>query len=118
MDLNVLAVNNNVADVQLAGPITQMQLSPLQEPLVALLGPNAYRHAILLDLKNSDHIDSSGVNWLLTLHRRAREQGGRLVLHSLPPLVDNVLKVLRMTLVFEIAPSREAAFQMLAGEDT
>src|SRR5690606_38742591 len=107
---------NNVADVLLAGPITQAQLSPTQEPLVGVLGPNAYSHQILLDLKNSDHIDSSGVNWLLTLHRRARENGGRLVIHSVPPLVDNVLKVLRMNLVFEIAPSRAEAFSKIAGD--
>jgi anti-anti-sigma factor len=116
MDLSIAAVENNVADVQVSGAITQAQLSPSQEPLSVALGPNAYNHKILLDLTNSDHIDSSGVNWLLTMHRRARENGGRLVIHSVPPLVDNVLKVLRMNLVFEIAPSREEAFRMIAGD--
>src|SRR5690606_5384878 len=104
MDLSVQSVENNVAELQASGPITQAGISPTEDVVAKALGPSAYRHKILLDLKNSDHIDSSGVNWLLTIHRRTREQGGRLVLHSVPPLVDNVLKVLRMNLVFEIAP--------------
>jgi anti-anti-sigma factor len=116
MDLSVRSKENNLADVHLGGPITQAHVSPAQEPLAAALGPGAYAYKVLLDLSHTEHVDSSGVNWLLTLHRRTSEQGGRLVLHSLPPLVDNVLKVLRMNLVFEIAANKEAAQQLVEGD--
>jgi anti-anti-sigma factor len=116
MDLSVRANANNIADIQVGGPITQAHVSPTQEPLAAALGTGAYAHRVLLDLSHAEHVDSSGVNWLLTLHRRTKEHGGRLVLHSLPPLVDNVLKVLRMNQVFEIAPNKEQARKLVEGD--
>lgn len=117
MNLTVKSVADGIADVQIAGSINQAHLSQNQEPLSAALGPNTYEHRILLDLNNTEFIDSSGVNWLLIVHRRMRENGGRLVLHSLPPMVENVLKVLRMNLVFEIAPSRDDARRLVEGDN-
>jgi anti-anti-sigma factor len=54
-------------------------------------------------------IDSSGVNWLLQRRSRFRQEGGRLVLHSLPPTIENVLKMLRMQRVLEIAEDEASA---------
>ncbi|HTN75935.1 MAG TPA: STAS domain-containing protein, partial [Pirellulaceae bacterium] len=115
MDVSVQSVVGNQAEVRVAGAINQAQFSVTTEPLAQALGPQAYSQQVLLDLSASEMLDSSGVNWLLIIHRRTRESGGRLILHSLPPLVENVLKVLRMTLVFEIADDLAAARQLVAG---
>jgi anti-sigma B factor antagonist len=115
MDLKLESDADQVAALTLAGPVTQAQVSMAHEPVSQLLGATAYNRTLLLDLGHAEHIDSTGLNWLLILHRRTREAGGRLVLHSIPPLVDNVLKVLRLNLVFEIAPNKEAAQRLIAG---
>jgi anti-anti-sigma factor len=115
--MNVCLQQNQggVVEVAVAGPVTQAQLSATDDPLARLLGPDLYDKQLLLDLRDTNLIDTSGISWLLKTHRRAREGGGRLILHSLPPLVDNVLKVLRMNQVFEIAADRSAARAMIEG---
>lgn len=115
MKLTVKSDQDNVAEIDVAGPVTQDLLAVAGDALTKALGPSAYSRKLLLDLRNAEHIDTSGINWLLTMHRRARDAGGRLVLFSIPPLVDNVLRVLRMHTVFEIAPNREDARSLLGG---
>jgi anti-anti-sigma factor len=116
MNLTVQTLDDQPAEAQLSGPINQAQMVVNHEPLGAALGPNAYARTVLLDMSGAEMIDSSGVNWLLIVHRRMRENGGRLVLHSLPPLVGNVFRVLRMNQVFEIATSHDEARRQVAGE--
>jgi anti-sigma B factor antagonist len=116
MIVSVKSDQNNVAEVAVSGPITQSLLTAGAEPLTAALGSGAYSRQLLLDLRQTEHIDTSGINWLLIMHRRAREAGGRLILFGVPPMVDNVIKVLRMNSVFEIAPTREDAERLLKGD--
>jgi len=97
------------ARVAVSGRVTQGDFGPYQEPLSQLLGPNAYARRILLDLSNAEYIDSSGVGWLLTCHKRMKEAGGNLTLLSPQPVVSNVLRVLRLDQVFEIAASERSA---------
>jgi hypothetical protein len=49
------------------------------------------------------------VSWLIINHKRFREGGGMLVLHSVPPLVDQVFRLLKMYLVLNIQPDEAAA---------
>lgn len=116
MNLSLQSVDDHWAEAQVSGPINQAQMAINGEPLATALGTNPYARSVLLDMSGAEMIDSSGVNWLLTVHRRMRENGGRLVLHSLPPIVDNVLKVLRMNQVFEIALNVDEARRLVAGE--
>jgi anti-anti-sigma factor len=115
MNLNLQSNAGGVVEVAVAGPVTQAQVSVVDDPLVNLAGAEVYGRQILFDLRDTELIDTSGISWLLKNHRRAREGGGRLVLHSLPPVVDNVLKVLRMNQVFEIAADRTEALSLLEG---
>ncbi len=71
--------------------------------------PDVYSRRVLLDLAGTEYIDSTGVSWLLTCHKRCREGGGKLVLHSLNPLVKQVLQVLKLDRVLHIADSADKA---------
>ena len=66
------------------------------KPLVELLGPGAYARHVALDLSDSPYMDSSGVGWLLTCHKRLREAGGRLIVHGAQPVVANMLRLLKL----------------------
>ena len=79
------------------------------EPIGELVGANVYSQIVLLNLLQTDYIDSSGVGWLLDCQRLFREAGGRLILHSIPPAVENVFRVLNMNQVFEFAANEKDA---------
>ena len=99
---------DGITTVAIAGRITFGTLEPGQDPLVREM-PDIYSRRLLLDLSGTDYIDSTGVSWLLTCHKRCREAGGRLGLHSLNPLVKQVLQVLKLDRVLHIAENAEKA---------
>ena len=77
---------------------------------------SVYQKRLLLNLQAVDSIDSSGVGWLLTCHRRFRTAGGTLVLHSLSPFVRDVLKILNMQLVLNLAENDAEALKIALGD--
>jgi anti-sigma B factor antagonist len=102
MKLSIAQDDGKSVRVAVVGHVTQKELAPLAEPLLELLGPGAYARQVRLDLSNTDYLDSSGVGWLLTCHKRMRQAGGQLTLHSPHPIVANVLRVLKLEKVFQI----------------
>jgi anti-anti-sigma factor len=74
-----------------------------------LLGPQCYRRKVLLDLEDSPHIDSSGVSWLVHIHKSSQSGGGMLILHSVPPGVMAVFKLLGMQQYFNLVADERAA---------
>jgi anti-anti-sigma factor len=111
MKLSIAQDDGQSVRVAVQGPVTQRELSPLQEPLVELLGPGAYGREVRLDLSGTDYMDSSGVGWLLACHKRMKQAGGKLTLHAPHPVVANVLSVLKLdkVLAIETESSRPAA---------
>jgi anti-anti-sigma factor len=116
MELTIQSDDGNVVRVQLKGPVVQSKLDPTAEPLGDLLGAGGYARNVVLDMQGAEFVDSSGVSWMLRCHKRFREKGGRLVLYGIPPLVMNVLKVLRMNLVFDLAGSEKEAVETAQGK--
>lgn len=95
--------------LQVDGQVTQRDLSPGGDPLADLLGPEVYTRPVLMDLSKAPMVDSSGIGWLIASHKRFKERGGRLVVHSYQPLVGNTLKLLKMDKVLTLASTlREA----------
>ena len=74
-----------------------------------------YGKKLLLNLAQTDFVDSAGVSWLLVCHKRCREAGGQLVIHSLTPMVRQVLGVLRLDQVFQLADDPARARALLDG---
>jgi anti-anti-sigma factor len=97
-----------VTCVAIAGRITFGTLEPGQDPLTPQV-PDIYSRRVMFDLSGTDYIDSTGVSWLLTCHKRCREAGGKLVLHSINPMVKQVLQVLKLEKVLRLADNAEGA---------
>lgn len=104
MNLSILTTDDQTARVAVQGAVTTSGLSPLEEPLAALLGSDAYHRQVWLDLRDADYLDSSGIGWLLTCHKRMKQAGGKLGLLHPQPLVANILKVMKLDMVFSIEP--------------
>lgn len=116
MKLSIDSDDGYTVNLKIAGNVNQQEIAMLADPVSDLLGPEAYRRRVCMDLGNAGFLDSSGINWLILSHKRFREQGGRLVLHSLPPMVMNVIKILKMQKVFDIADSPQAALVLATAE--
>jgi anti-anti-sigma factor len=115
MKLSIAQDDGQCVRVAVQGRVTQKELGPLTEPLQELLGPSAYARQVRLDLSNTEFLDSSGVGWLLTCHKRMRQSGGQLTLDSPHPIVANVLRVLKLERVFAIEPPMAGASPATGG---
>ncbi|MEO8495639.1 MAG: STAS domain-containing protein [Planctomycetota bacterium] len=115
MKLTVQSENGDTVLLRIEGRVSQRDVEA-NDPIVDSLGEKAYSRRLVIDLSEVASLDSSGVNWLLVAQKHMREEGGRLVLHSLSPIANNVLKVLNLHSVFQVAESEAAALRKLGGE--
>jgi anti-sigma B factor antagonist len=99
---------DDITTVAIAGRITYSAIDPASDAL-ALQIPDIYSRRVFFDLSGTEYIDSSGVSWLLLANRRFRQAGGKLVIHSINPLVKQVLAVLRLDRVLHLAENADKA---------
>lgn len=116
MQVKVVSVAGDVLRLRTEGKIGQADLAGEGEPIERLLGREVYTRKVLLALEESDYCDSMGLAWLLKCHKRFREGGGRFVLHSIPPLILQVMKVLHLDRVFALAADEQSAVALIERE--
>lgn len=109
MKLQVAGDDGQVVRLQIEGQITQRDLHFSGDPLVDLAGPDVYAKQLLMDLTRAPMVDSSGISWLISAHKRCREKGGRLVIHSYTPPVANTLRLLKMDRVLSLCTTQRDA---------
>ncbi len=64
---------------------------------------------ILIDLKNTKRLDSSGLAELVSAQKTVTDQGGSIKLINLPPMIRNPLEVTQLITVFDIFDNEEEA---------
>ncbi len=69
---------------------------------------------MVLDFANVGHMSSSVLGMLITLHKRLRERGGRLLLCNIRASIYEVFKITRLDQVFDISPDRPEALRRSA----
>jgi anti-sigma B factor antagonist len=70
---------------------------------------------IVLDLSGLEYISSAGLRCFMLAAREARNQGGRVVLAALRPVVSEIFQISRFNMLFEIHASvRDALASMSA----
>lgn len=115
IELKLVWNEGDLVRVETAGKISRDGLKPLQNPFVDLLGGAIFSRKVLLNLRNSHYLDSTGVEWLLSNHKKFKEAGGRLVIHSFNPVIAQILKLMRMDLVLDLAKDEAAATELAQG---
>ncbi len=112
MRLDVLSSDAQAVRLRAVGRIVQSALGTSPEPMERALGGEGYSRRVLLSLAAATFIDSSGLGWLLSCNRRFREAAGKLVIHSVPPTILDVIKVMRLDQVLDIAEDEASALAM------
>ena len=68
---------------------------------------------MLLDLSAADRLDSSGIGWLLECHHRFNDAGGKMVVHSIPAQLQQVISMMKLHQVLRLARNLEHAAAIL-----
>jgi len=90
--------------------------SSAKNPLETAMGPNWASNNVMLGLEKIAFIDSSAIGWLIDCQRKFNEKGGKLVLHSVTPRVRDVIDLLKMRQVLNLADNETAARSVFNGE--
>lgn len=103
-----IATQGNItsADIDAAGP----------NPLEKILGKNWSQMRVLLDLNDTQYIDSSAIGWLIGSGKHLREGGGTLVVYGVQPAVRQVLDLLKVGRVVPLVEDEHGAKQVAAGD--
>jgi anti-anti-sigma factor len=113
MQLFLLPANDdNITSLACEGNITQALMTSSPDPLEQILGAKGFSRQVLLNLEKTSYIDSSGIGWLLGSHKRFMAAGGRLILHSLPPMVEQVIHLLKLQNLMTIKSDQPAALAL------
>jgi len=73
----------------------------VREKLIALLDEGVYN--LTLDLSGLDYVDSSGLGVLISIHKRCLQKGGKMTITGLRGMVEELFKLTRLDLVFNVA---------------
>jgi anti-anti-sigma factor len=115
LKLTVVSEEGDLVRVQCEGEISQVKFQLNDNPLESLVGPSVYSRKLLLNLDRVEFLDSSGISWLVVSHKNFQQQGGILVLHSVPPRIHQVLQFCRMDRLLRLAEDEPGARTLAAG---
>jgi anti-anti-sigma factor len=118
MRLTLLSQSDRLAQLDCEGEITQHQFTAGRDPMLEVLGPYIFRLGVSLNLDKTSYVDSSGISWLISINKQFQAAGGRLVLHSLPPSVRQVIELMKLQTVLTLADDGVEAQKKLAGAAT
>ncbi|MCA9133324.1 MAG: STAS domain-containing protein [Planctomycetales bacterium] len=117
MNLTIDSQTGGLCHLSLAGKISQTAVDHSADELCKVLGEAHYDQQIIVSLRQTDYIDSSGIGWLLATDKKIRAAGGRLILHSLPLDIQHVFGLLKLNTVLKIAKDKQHAIE-IATEET
>lgn len=116
MNVRFVDADDNWTHFQIVGDITSTLLSgggsgafaPLELP------DNKLTSHLLFDLNDATFLDSSGIGWLLSMNRAAKEQGFQVIVHSVPPLIQRVFGMMKLGQVIPVVENFEEARNRIA----
>jgi anti-anti-sigma factor len=113
-DTNATA-GNDVVQLETSGTVSRDGWGMGTNPIEQACGPDIYSKKVLLSMATCRYLDSTGVEWLLRCHKRFATAGGMLVIHSVAPVVGQILKMMRMELVLNLAENEAQALRIAQG---
>jgi anti-anti-sigma factor len=107
-----------VVRVACEGQISHDEFDAAKDPMRQLLGPLIFSRKVLLNLEKTTYINSSGISWLIICHKHFVQAKGQLILHTIPPLIFQVMQMVRLPVVVPVAADEAAALALAQGEKT
>lgn len=118
MELHLLSENGDSAMLAIRGQINQSFVHPERTiEFEELMGPDVWKQTALIDLSDATFVDSCGIGWLISSHKRFAAGGGRMVLHSLSPVVDRILGMIKLGTVVTISGNETEARNLVEGAE-
>lgn len=87
------------------------EIAPDMKSQIVLISEGNEFGPLIIDLKNVNYADSSGLSALLLAHRLYRDSNRPLVICSLHERIQKLLNISRLTSVFVIDDNREQALK-------
>lgn len=115
MELDQIDAQGDGLQLAASGRIIAGDLAPGEDYFCRKFGPEIYARKVIVDLSGCTFIDSSGISTLINSHKRFFQHGGMVVFHSLPPMIQQVLQMVRMQLVLHLAKDASAARHVIGG---
>ena len=115
IELQIISDASDLVKGRIEGRMAHRRDTNNEEPLHAAFGWDTYSRRVMLDLSEVSAIDTSGLSWLLLINKRLDYFGGKLVVHSLSPVVRSLIRVLNLQTVLTIAEDESHAEAILAG---
>jgi anti-sigma B factor antagonist len=107
--------SGDVAVLDISGRITLGEGNVMLREIVRELAEKGNKK-IILNLKEVQYIDSSGVGELVKTHTTIRNQGGHLRLTNLNKRVHDLLEMTKLSAVFDIENDEASAIKSLTGK--
>lgn len=115
MKLTQVSSDGLITRLSCEGIISRIGSSTCTNPLEEILGLGCYANKVLINLEKAESIDSTGVGWLVRSHKNFQDGGGKMVLHSVPPLVHHVFRLLNVDTYLNIAEDEKSGLALLLG---
>jgi hypothetical protein len=117
MELTALPGDGDLLRFRLIGDVVmQNLLPPPAHPMAWVADAAVYVRRVLINLERVTWLDTWGIGWLMSCHKRFLKDGGRLVFHSVPPAIEPSLKLLRLDQILHIAADEAAARRLAVME--
>lgn len=89
MELNAEERNDEII-VRFSGEIDMLSIKSMKDSLFEL---SDKKKNIIIDFKNLDYLDSTGIGILLTLNRMQQDNDCTLKLTNVPEKIENILRL-------------------------
>ena len=109
--------DGSIAELRLSGHVTGDALAEAACDPIQLLGGDAYARRLMVDMSGTEFLDSSGIGWLVQQNKLFNNTGGKLVFHSVPPMVARVIQLMSLHRVLRIAADAVTARSLVEGDD-
>lgn len=109
------ALANDTWLVGVSGRLDQNQTPDLEAEFNTLL--EAGHNRIIVDLSEVHYINSGGLRCLVTAWRKARKQGGNVLLTGLRARVQEVFSMVGFDKVFDVYPNRQVALEVWQAQE-
>jgi anti-anti-sigma factor len=107
---------HEIWQVGVRGRLDQSLTPQLEEKLLALLSKGHNR--IVVDLSDATYINSGGLRCLVSVWRKAREDGGDVVLSSLNARLQEIFTMIGFDRVFQIYADSNSAHEAISREQS
>lgn len=101
----------HLLELQLPLHLDVMVFDQLNTDLIAYVEKHPGHY--LIDLARTDYMGSAVLGLLVNLRSKVRSRGGEMVLCCLSPRLQEIFRIGALERLFRIAPTQDAALQML-----